>query len=315
MTPRRRIMLVVALSMLVPACGDTGVIAAPLDHRSVQPLEIVRPESEPQPAAVGRAPEHLDRLLEHNTGAAVEPAGLMEPFDPERRDWVVAEPSDLATAADQAQPAVVFGPESRAYERCANDPDCLRLVTYPEGEVVRTERQEPEPAYGDISRRFVLVPSEQLESRWYALEVRLEERVGETVRIGEVQVARFRPDSYPILSHALLGRRGGRSVLELRFSERVAGETPAERWTLAADDGRDLGCEILGSAPGREEHHAVFTCAEFAERNVTIDFGGRLRTVLDTELRDEEEVALTRVRVPVEALPDTGVARVSLYAL
>jgi hypothetical protein len=318
------------VSLYVSACGADGGVgvdeaerpalraAETVDHRTVQPLEIRRAAEPPEtePTAVGRAPEHLDPLLEYNPGAAVEPAGLAAPFDPDRRDWVVAEPSDLATAAsDQAQPALVFGPESRAYARCAADPDCLRLVTYPDGEVVPAERLEPEAAYGDISRRIVLVPAEPLESRWYALEVRLDEQVGESVRVGGVQIARFRPDSHPILSHALLGRRGGRSVLELRFSERLAGETPAEGWTITADDGSGLGCEILGPAPGREEHHAVFTCDRLAERSVTVDFGGPLRTVLRTELHDEDEVALTRVRVPVESLPEAGVSRVSLYAL
>jgi hypothetical protein len=304
-----------ALLLHTSGCGGEHEVAARverLDHRAVQPLEIL-PAAETEPPAIGLAPEHLDPLLEHNPGAAVEPAGLAGSYDPERRGWIVAEPSDLATSVDQAQPAIVFGPESRGFATCVRDDRCLRLVTYPEGEPVAAERRSPEPGYGDISRRIVLVPTEPLEARWYAVELRVEGSVGETTRVGDIQIARFRPDSHPIVSHVLLGRRNGRVVLDLRFSERLSGPTPAERWRVASADGRTMPCEVLGPAPGREEHHAVFTCDELGSAYATIDFGGRLRTVLGTELRDRDEIALTSVRVPFEEPPERGFVRVSLH--
>jgi hypothetical protein len=305
------IRLAALLPLTLAGCDTpTDVQVAALDHRAVQPLEVrpAPPRVDEPPRTV--EPEHLDPLLEHNVGARVAPAGLVEPTRSLRPDWVVVEPADLSTAIDQAQPAVVFGPASPLFQQCAEDPRCIRLVTYPEGEVVPTTRHLPEPGYGDISRRVTLVPEAALTARWYAVELMLDAEVAESARVAGVQVARFRPDSHPVLTHALVGSREGRGVLELRFSERVAGDVPASRWSLS--DGRGpLPCETLGPAPGREEHHAVFVCDRELDGIVRVELGGPLRTIPGTVLTDGEGNALTATELP---MPPTmlGVARISV---
>lgn len=302
---------VLVAGVALSGCEDPlGVQTTALDHRAVQPLEILPAAPAVEPTRPGIEPEHLDPLLEHNVGARVEPAGLVDPTRSLRADWVTVEPSDLSTAVDQVQPAVVFGPDSGLYERCAGDERCIRLVTYPEGEVVPTTRHLPEPGYGDISRRVTLVPSTTLEARWYAVEVTLDAEVGESARVAGIQVARFRPDSHPVLTHALVGRRDGRGVFELRFSERLAGDVPASRWTLR-DDAGPLVCDVLGPERGREEHHAVFVCERLTEGGARVDFGGSLRTILGTELTDGEDHAL--ITVDVSTPPsESAVVRVPL---
>ncbi|MBN8614617.1 MAG: hypothetical protein J0L92_28710 [Deltaproteobacteria bacterium] len=125
----------------------------------------------------GAAPEHLDSLLEYDSGSLVEPMGFASP-EVVAPDWVTVEPGDLVTAAAGSPPAIVFGPESDLYETCVHG-GCARLVEYPEGTEVAFDLVAPERAYGDISRQVFMVPRRPLRDRWYAIEVDLAVRVWE----------------------------------------------------------------------------------------------------------------------------------------
>jgi hypothetical protein len=291
--------LITASVLLVGCTEGASLQTAPLDHRAVQPLVIAPAPERVEEPREDIAPEHLDPLLEHNVGAVVEYAGLIEPSAEPRPDWVVTEPGDLMTSIRGTQPSLVFGPESRLYERCVRERSCLRIVTYPEGELVEAELRFPEPGYGDISRRIVLIPAREFEDRWYAVEVTVDAAVNETVRGERAQLARFRPDSHPILTHLLMGSHEGQSIVEVRFSERVAGDVPASAWTLSDERGQ-LQCSVLGPERGREEHHAVFNCERLPEGRARIDFGGTMQTVLGTELVDANERAMATVEFDAE---------------
>lgn len=283
--------------------------------QGVQPMIVVRPTTPPQaPSAVDIAPIHLDPLVEQNTGARVEAAGLVDPSSEVRPNWVVSEPSDLMTSVRGIQPSLVFGPENRDYERIARDPSVLRVVTFPEGEPVDCEVHIPEQMHGEITHRVTLIPRRPLEDRWYAFEVTSDFAVGETVRGERSQLARFRPDSHPILTHLLMGSRDGESIVEVRFSERIAGDVPATEWTLSDERGQ-LQCSVLGPQRGREEHHAVFNCDRLPEGHARIDFGGTMQTVVGTELVDAEERAIATVEFDAERVERETVRRVPVFTM
>ena len=304
----------VPVAVLVGACSST---AEPASERlnAAQPIVVVHPETPPESIpAVDIAPIHLDPLAEQNTGAQVEYAGLVDPSAEVRPDWVVSEPSDLMTSVRGIQPSLVFGPENRNYERIARDPSVLRVVTFPEGEAVECEVHIPEQMHGEITHRITLIPRRPLENRWYAFEVTSDFAVGETVRGERAQLARFRPDSHPILTHLLMGSRDGESIVEVRFSERVAGDVPASAWTLSDERGR-LDCSVLGPERGREEHHAVFNCDRLPEGRARIDFGGTMQTVVGTELVDANERAMATVEFDAERVERETVRRVPVFTM
>ena len=306
---------VLLASVLALGCSETSAVqTAALDHRAVQPLVIAPAPERVEEPQEDIAREHLDPLLEHNVGAVVEYAGLIEPSAEPRPDWVVTEPGDLMTSIRGTQPSLVFGPDSPLYERCARERNCLRIVTYPEGEEVEAELRLPEPGYGDISRRIVLIPAREFEDRWYAVEVTVNASVNETVRSERAQLARFRPDSHPILTHLLMGTRDGQSIVEVRFSERIAGDTPASEWTLSDARGR-LECSVLGPQRGREEHHAVFHCDRLPEGRTRIDFGGTMQTAVGTELVDANERAIATVEFDAERVERETVRRVPVFTM
>ena len=302
-----------AAALLCIACSSPQ--ANPEAIQAIQPMVIVRPET-PRVGlpAVDIAPIHLDPLAEQNAGARVEYAGLIDPSTIVRPDWVVSEPSDLMTSVRGIQPSLVFGPENRDYERIARDPSVLRVVTFPEGELVECEVHIPEQMHGEITHRVTLIPRRTLENRWYAFEVTGDFAVGETVRGERAQLARFRPDSHPILTHLLMGSRDGQSIVEVRFSERVAGDVPATEWTLSDERGQ-LQCSVLGPQRGREEHHAVFNCDRLPEGRARIDFGGTMQTVVGTELVDAEERAIATVEFDAERVERETVRRVTVFTM
>lgn len=284
---------------LCVACSSAGEPVSS-ELQATQPMIVVRSETPSVGLpAVDIAPTHLDPLVERNTGAQVEYAGLIDPSTVVRPDWVVSEPSDLMTSVRGIQPSLVFGPENRDYERIARDPSVLRVVTFPEGEAVECEVHIPEQMHGEITHRVTLIPRRPLENRWYAFEVTSDFAVGETVRGERAQLARFRPDSHPILTHLLMGSREGQSIVEVRFSERVAGDVSASEWTLSDERGQ-LQCSVLGPERGREEHHAVFNCERLPEGRARIDFGGTMQTVVGTELVDANERAMATVEFDAE---------------
>lgn len=113
-----------------------------------------------------------------------------------------------------------------------------------------------------------------------------------------------------------MGNRDGEHILEVRFSERVAGDVSASAWTLSDERGR-LDCSVLGPERGREEHHAVFNCDRLPEGRTRIDFGGTMQTVVGTELVDANERALATIEfdAPVlEGARDT-VQRVPVFTM
>lgn len=221
---RRHVLTAVALS-------SWGCAGSAEPHVAVQPLVVAEPVStteEPVPEVDG--PVDVMRSALDEADRRVDSR------------WVSVEPSDYSTATLGVQPTLVFGPDAPETEACMERGDCLRLVTYPEREPVDVEVVRVEPAHGDTSRRLTLVPRGELANRWYAVEVTVERDVHEATRVGEVQLARFRPDSAPILTHALLS---GRGELELHFSERLVGDLEASQWRLE-DGGGPLECAGLG---------------------------------------------------------------------
>jgi hypothetical protein len=238
----------------------------------------------------------------------VESAGVA-PNEEFARDFVAVEPQDLSTYFSPAEPGLVFGGENAQYERCSADPRCLRLVTYPEGDEVPTTLHLPPAAYGDLTRRIALIPTEELASRWYAVETNVADQVRGARAFSGVQVARFRPDSHPTLTHAWVVARGDRGLAELRFTERVGGSVDSSDWRIS-DAAGVLVCEVLGPAAGREEHRAVLSCDRPFARSLAIDFRSSLRTVLGTSVEDAEGRPLTRVDVPVNG---TELERVPLF--
>ena len=306
--------LITASLLLIGCTEGASLETAALDHRAVQPLVIAPAPERVEEPREDIPPEHLDPLLEHNVGAVVEYAGLIDPSAEPRPDWVVSEPGDLTTSIRGTQPSLVFGPESPLYALCVRERTCLRVVTYPEGEEVEAELRFPEPGYGDISRRIVLIPAREFEDRWYAVEATVDGAVNETVRSERAQLARFRPDSHPIVTHLLMGQREGASVVEVRFSERVAGDVPASAWTLSDEHGR-LDCSVLGPERGREEHHAVFDCDRLPEGRARIDFGGTMQTVVGTELVDANDRAVATIEFEAARVDRDTVQRVPVFTM
>jgi hypothetical protein len=200
----------------------------------------------------------------------------------------------------------VFGAEDDTFQRCILERDCIRLITYPEGEEISAELHPAEPAYGDTTRRLSLIPRAPLEDRWYAAVTNLPS-VGGTTTIADRHLARFRPDSHPILSHAWVGTRDGRGVAELRFSERVVGSAEAARW-LVRDSGGSLACDIAGPRAGHEEHRAVISCPLPIHDHLTVEFG-ELATVLGTRV-EQGGRPVTEVSLPA---PDDELRRVVLF--
>lgn len=295
-----------ALGALSATLGCAG---ASEPHVAVQPLVVVEVV-----AAEGTAPEPANPLDDGPVGG-VEHVGLVEPGREVDSQWISVEPSDYATATRGIQPTLVFGPDAAEAEACMVRGDCLRLVTYPEREPVDVEIVRVGAVHGDISRRLTLVPRGELEDRWYAVEVEIERDVLEASRVGELQLSRFRPDSAPILTHALLN---GRGELELRFSERLVGDHETSRWRV--EDSRGL-LDCAGLGPGLEhaETRAVFVCDRSFEGRIRVSPGTVLRTVLGTELRNEAWTAIDQFEVDedatAEALRVEGVVRARLFTL
>lgn len=293
------------------ACATiVGCAGSSEPHVAVQPLVVV----EHMAATEEPEPERADPLADRPVGGA-ERVGLEEPGRDVDSRWVSVEPSDYSTATFGVQPTLVFGPDAPEAERCMERGDCLRLVTYPEREPVDVEIVRVEPAHGDISRRLTLVPRGELADRWYAVEIQIERDVREAARVGELQLARFRPDSAPILTHALLN---GRGELELRFSERLVGDAETSTWRL--EDGRGpLACEGLGPGVDHAETRAVFVCDRPFEGRVRVAARTVLRTIVGTELRDEAWDPIDQFEIgedaTAQAMRTEAVVRTQLFSL
>lgn len=279
-------------------------------HVAVQPLVV----AEPVPSTGEDATSEIDPLVENPVGGAAR-VGLVSPDDGVDSRWLSVEPSDFSTATRGVQPTLIFGPDAPEAEECLRTGACLRLVTYPEEATVEVEVVRVQPPHGDTSRRLTLVPRMELSDRWYAVEIILNRDVHQASRVGVRQLARFRPDSAPILNHALVN---GRGELELRFSERVSGDVAAGGWRVE-DAAGVMRCEVLGPGVDRPESRAVFVCERGFDGPVVVSPGSGLRTVLGTEVRDEARTPLERFVIPEDATAAANrwdaVVRVSLYTL
>ena len=284
-----------------------------------QPIEVV--ESAPRRELQAVSPEALDPLLELNLGAVVQSASI-EPNESVGRRFVTLEPADLMTSTGRTASMLTFGPDSHElYELVLREPHRVRVVRYEGppwsdagGEEVDVTLRPGSSGHGDTTRRIEIV-AEHGVLAWYGIKVDLPAPVLGSVRDGErSQLARFRPDSHPILTHLLMGNRDGESIVEVRFSERVAGDVPATEWTLSDERGQ-LQCSVLGPQRGREEHHAVFNCDRLPEGRARIDFGGTMQTVVGTELVDGNERALASVEFEAPRVEQESVQRVPVFVM
>ena len=298
------------VSCLVLAAG----CAEPASSASGAPLLVVERGPEPGDDTAEDLAAPADRLLEHAVGLATPAPGLARPAPRvSGEEWVAVEPNDLMTATGGSPPSVVFGLASPWFVRCSRAPGCARLVELPEGREVAVDILVPEAAYGDRSRRVVLVPRAALLDRWYAVEIDVDQAVLGARRRGRVQVARFRPDSHPIVTGVLASANRDAPALDLRFSERVSGDTEASSWVVEDDSG-PLDCAIDGPARGRAEQHAILAWDRRAVGRVRIELVGTLQSDLGTELVDRWDDAVTSIffRMP-EPADDDSVGSVSLF--
>ena len=155
----------------------------------------------------------------------------------------------------------------------------------------------------------------ELEDRWYAVEIEVERDVLEASRVRDLQLSRFRPDSAPILTHALLN---GRGELELRFSERLVGDLETSSWRVEDARGQ-IECAALGPGVDHAETRAVFVCDRPFEGRVRVSAGTVLRTVLGSELRDAAWAPADQFDIDevatAEAMRADGVVRAPLFSL
>jgi hypothetical protein len=216
---------------------------------------------------------------------------------------VAVQPSDLMTAAGRTAPSLVFGGGTdHLAEMVQAEPERVRLRAYPEGDEVTVRLMDGPEGYGGVTRRLVIAPESTLEDRWYSIELRLPVRVAGASQVEGVQVARFRPDSYPVLQGFFAADRDGLRVIEARFSERVS-SAGAARWTIEDDEG-PVPCSFAGPGPEQAEPRAIWTCDRSEVGTLRVDFGGVLTTVLGDSLRDELGETLTRVAVVARGAPD-----------
>lgn len=281
-------------SLALLACDGTAAV------QRVELSEHVLPEatsSEPEEIEVIGGDEGLyDPLASPNDAMRVPCAGL-SPRLPEVGDrFLTLEPQDLTTATGRMSPGIAVGPGAR--EAVLAFRSELRLLTYPERSVVSAELEESEVGEQDgvIRMRFLGVPP--LEDRWYAIEVSLppasEVHLVGARNVGGRMLARFRPDSGPVVAEVREGSRDGRYVADILFSERLTSGTGASSWTLRDERGL-LPCTLLGPTAGRAEAHAVAQCDRPPLGRLVVDFGGVLETVLGTRLRDRAGTTLTHV--------------------
>jgi hypothetical protein len=263
-------------------------------EEQLQTVEVLAHAEVPAaPPLEAVASEQLDILRDPSPDLAVQPVGLSVERDDRR--YVAPAPSDLMTATGYLAPMLVFGPEAGdLLDLVRQEPDRARVVTHPEGTPVDRGLEEGSQGYGDITTRLQFVLDRPLENRWYAIELDLPDGVVGSTRTERGYLARFRPDSHPVVQAVLMSERDGDRVFDVRFSERVEGAQATVDWRI--HDGLGvIPCEVVGPEPGRPEHHAVFICSRQETGRVQVDFGGALTTVNDTRVRASDETIVTAV--------------------
>jgi hypothetical protein len=204
--------------------------------------------------------------------------------------WVSVSPPDLFTSTTPTDVRINFGPETEEVRaRVLAEPGRAWLMTWPEGEVV------PTTPFDDalMSRSIILLTDTPLENRWYATRLEIGGPVLGASFVDGAQMARFRPDSYPVVQQAVAADRVGLRVVDLRFSENLGTGVSCSEWRFADDLG-PMPCRCIGPS-GIRANRAVWLCERDEQGALHIDFGAVPNNVLGVPLRDLEGNELSAI--------------------
>ena len=244
---------------------------------------------------------------------------------PVERSDVRVMPFDLTTATHRTVPSITVLDdrdelpllEQRAWQAR------IRVIEWPSGREVAVDSRYVPPLAGssDGGHRFDLTPREPFRDAWYAISIDMRDAGGHSIMAGlhrngeRAWVARFRPDSHPLVTGIRTESSLGGALLEVMLSERVMPPEGGEFVELTVG-GRRVHCELLTQFVGPSSDDLGRLEVE-GEEPLPLPPMGQTRITFQCREPIEETAALelhagveTVFHTPVFGLDDTTPARV-----